>query len=118
MEEGLASLRRNEMRNQQLAMGCGPYSCIRSHYQLPLLHAGAATTDILTQYVSTIKALQQIDPSGKQGSPVQRMTPLCRRGGSSIGVNCYLPAVRHALTLWVTIELLHTVEVTLLWSVL
>ncbi|GAB4822840.1 hypothetical protein N2152v2_009886 [Parachlorella kessleri] len=29
-----------------------------------LLHPGAATTDILTQYVSTIKALQHIDPSG------------------------------------------------------
>lgn len=29
-----------------------------------LLHAGAATADILTQYVSTIKALRELDPSG------------------------------------------------------
>lgn len=32
--------------------------------QARLLHPGAATTDIIQQYISTIKALQQIDPSG------------------------------------------------------
>lgn len=29
-----------------------------------LLHPGAATTDIIQQYVSTIRALQHVDPSG------------------------------------------------------
>eukprot|EP00887_Chlorella_sp_A99_P005758 scaffold1.g5758.t1 len=32
--------------------------------QSRLLHPGAATTDIIQQYVSTIRALQHIDPSG------------------------------------------------------
>ena len=32
--------------------------------QKRLLHAGANTSDILTQYISTIKALHELDPSG------------------------------------------------------
>lgn len=32
--------------------------------QARLLQPGAATSDIIQQYVSTIRALQQIDPSG------------------------------------------------------
>jgi anaphase-promoting complex subunit 2 len=36
----------------------------RAALQRRLLHAGAATTDILAQYVSSIRALRELDPSG------------------------------------------------------
>lgn len=43
--------------------------------QRRLLHAGAATSDIIHQYVSTIKALRDIDESGALletvGEPIQ-----------------------------------------------
>eukprot|EP00899_Mesostigma_viride_P018981 jgi/Mesvir1/27084/Mv20772-RA.1 len=39
-------------------------TAFRSALQQRLLHPGAATTDILQQYVSTIKTLQALDPAG------------------------------------------------------
>jgi hypothetical protein len=40
------------------------HCCVMSCMQARLLHAGAATQDIITTYVSCIKALRDIDPSG------------------------------------------------------
>eukprot|EP00961_Rhodomonas_salina_P299695 3939143-Rhodomonas_salina.4 len=37
---------------------------LRKTFEKRLLHAGANTADIITQYISTIKALHELDPSG------------------------------------------------------
>ena len=37
---------------------------LKASFQKRLLHPGANTNDILSQYVSTIKALKDLDPSG------------------------------------------------------
>jgi anaphase-promoting complex subunit 2 len=37
----------------------------RASLQQRLLHAGAATSDIIHTYVSTIRAMRHVDPSGK-----------------------------------------------------
>jgi anaphase-promoting complex subunit 2 len=38
----------------------------RAALQQRLLHAGAATSDIIHTYISTIRAMQQVDPSGER----------------------------------------------------
>lgn len=40
----------------------------RAALQQRLLHAGAATSDIIHTYVSTIRALQRVDKSGEYSS--------------------------------------------------
>ena len=40
------------------------FSFVFISFELRLLHPGANTPDILTQYVSAIKALRLLDPTG------------------------------------------------------
>lgn len=59
---------------QDLAV-CLQHTSLAGHFaasfkaalQQRLLHAGAATADIIHTYVSTIRAMQQVDKSGELG---------------------------------------------------
>lgn len=47
--------------------------------QQRLLHAGAATSDIIHTYVSTIRAMKQVDKSGKCGLGTADLSAWCSR---------------------------------------
>jgi len=85
---------------QDLAV-CLQHTSLAGHFaatfkaalQQRLLHAGAATADIITTYVSTIRAMQQVDKSGEgerggarlcrvrgYGCVVRRRTPVLCEG--------------------------------------
>jgi len=53
---------------------------LRAALQKRLLHAGANTSDILTQYISTIKALHELDPSGTTLGAISLPVQLYLRG--------------------------------------
>ena len=53
---------------------------LRAALETRLLHAGANTSDILTQYISTIKALHELDPSGTTLGAISLPVQLYLRG--------------------------------------
>ena len=48
-----------------VSLQCITHLCNVSHGDFPTAAAGAATSDIIEQYVSTIKTLREVDPTGQ-----------------------------------------------------
>ncbi|MEW5301063.1 MAG: hypothetical protein WDW36_003946 [Sanguina aurantia] len=67
-------------------------SCFQSALRLRLLHAGASAGDIVTQYVATIRALREVDPSGALLSSVAEPIRQYLRGRSDT-IHCLVSLV-------------------------